>query len=88
MNNFKPPIPIYQLAFLQAYLYEIFTLKTKCEDSFKNTEWFLKENFTEEQISAVMNFFKERKYKCDCDILRNLDLKELADNSYNFHKNK
>ena len=41
------PIPIQQLAFLQAYLYEIFSAEKQCESNFKYTEWYFGENYSD-----------------------------------------
>lgn len=79
------PIPIYRIAMLQAYLYEIFSTDKKCEKNFKYTEWYLKENFSEEEIAAVIEFFKDKDLHCDCGILKKLYLRKFADDKINFH---
>ena len=80
-----PPIPIHQLAFLQAYLYEIFNEESKCENSFKHTEWYLKENFSQKEIESTIIFLKGRGLSCDCDIIKKLDLKDILKDKLNFH---
>ncbi len=79
------PIPIYRIAMLQAYLYEIFSTEKKCEKNFKYTEWYLKDNFTEEEIVAVIKLFKDKGVHCDCGILKKLDIREFVEDKINFH---
>ena len=80
-----PPIPIHRLAFLQAYLYEIFSAEEKCGSSFSHTEWYLKENFSENEIDLTIKFLKENGLSCDCDIVKKLDLKSVLKEKLNFH---
>lgn len=79
------PIPVYQLAMLQAYLYEIFDNEKECEKNFKYTEWYLRDNFSNQQIFSILKFFKQNDVNCDCGILKKINLKEVAADSINFH---
>ena len=79
------PIPIYRLAMLQAYLYEIFGSEKKCAKNFKYTEWYLIENYSEEKVKEIIKFFKEEGLNCDCGILKKIDLRELAEGKIAFH---
>lgn len=88
-NNDKkitPSAPVHHLAFLQAFLYEIFSSSKKCENNFKYTEWYLEENFSVNEINLFHDFFRSKEVKCDCDVLKKIDIRELLDESYNFHK--
>lgn len=85
MINKKLPIPIYQFAMLQAYLYEVFSTEKKCESNFKYTEWYLKEKFSENEITNIIQFFKDNGLNCDCGILKKIDLREFADDTIEFH---
>ena len=85
MNKSELPIPIYQLAILQAYLYEIFSLEGRCEKNFENAEWYLKEKFTDKEVDSILEFFSSFGLKCDCDIIHKLDLREIIDGQLKFH---
>jgi len=85
MTKTELPILIHQLAFLQAYLYEIFGGEKKCENNFKHTKWYLKENFTDKKIDLILEFFNSYGLKCDCDILKKFDLKNYSSVTLNFH---
>jgi len=37
MKKSELPIPVYEIAFLQAYLYELFSLEGHCEQNFDRT---------------------------------------------------
>lgn len=80
------PISIHRLALLQAYLYEVFSNETKCEENFKYTEWFLNENFSKTETNNLLQFLSEKEVVCDCDILKKIDLRELSPNQFEFHK--
>lgn len=79
------PIPIFQIALLQAYLYEILSNEKECEKDFKYTEWYLKDKFSEEKVSLILKFFRENGLNCDCGVLKKIDLKEIVADSINFH---
>jgi len=79
------PIQIHQLAFLQAYLYEIFSEENKCTNSFKHSKWYLKENYSEKEIEAILMSFKQIGVSCDCDIIKKLDLQDYLKGKLNFH---
>lgn len=85
MTNDELPIPIYKLAFLQSYLYQVFSLESHCENSFKNTEWYLKGKFSEAEIRDLLNHFLRLGLKCDCDIINKLDLKIFTSGKSEFH---
>jgi len=55
---------------LQAYLEQIVSIENICKDDFTHTEWYLMEKYSEEEVSAIINFFKERGMKCDCDLVK------------------
>jgi hypothetical protein len=78
MNKDNMPISIHKIALLQAYLYEIFNLKNQCTQSFSNTIWYLRENHSEAEINEILEFLKSKNANCDCEILTNLDLRDLA----------
>ena len=78
MKKLEIPIPIYRLAFLQAYLYQIFTLDNNCKKNFDNTKWYLKEKHADEEVNSTIDFFKSIGIKCDCDIINKFDLKEIS----------
>ena len=85
MTKTELAIPVFKLAFLQAYLYEIFTLKKTCENNFKHTQWYLDENFSEKNIEKLFEFFKNNELNNDCDILKKLDLKEIFASNININ---
>jgi len=86
MTENKLPMPIYRLAFLQAYLYENFSTEKECENNFKYTEWYLKENFSENEIEKIIKFFNNEGVNCDCGVIKKLDLKDYSNRQLNFHK--
>lgn len=85
MTKKNLPIPIHQIAFLQAYLYEIFSSGKKCKKNFQHTEWYLKEKFTDKEVELVFDFFNSYGLKCDCDIINKFDIKEIVDGQMKFH---
>lgn len=85
MSKLELPIPIHQLALLQAYLYEIFGGEKECEKNFKYTKWYLKENFSDLEIEEIMKYFALQSLSCDCDILNKLDLKVILNSKMKFH---
>ncbi|MEN8191360.1 MAG: hypothetical protein ABFS12_01005 [Bacteroidota bacterium] len=80
------PLPIHQIALLQSYLYEIFTYEKKCNKSFENSEWYLKEKHTEEEVTSVLEFFKNNDIMCDCDIIHKFDLRVFSEDSTKHHQ--
>ena len=78
MKKLEIPIPIHRLAYLQAYLHQIFTLDSNCKMNFDNTKWYLKETHTDEEVNSTIDFFKNKGLKCDCDIINKFDLKEIS----------
>ena len=85
MTKTEAPIPVHQLALLQAFLYEIFGGEKKCEKDFSYTKWYLKEKFSPKDIEMIIAFFKEEEIGCDCDILKKLDLRNVIEGRLNFH---
>ena len=85
MTKVNTPIPLYKLALLQAYLYQVFSLENSCKGNFKNTEWYLKENFSSEQSENILKIFERLGLKCDCDIINKLDLKKISDGEFQYH---
>ncbi len=86
MNTTKSPIPVYKLAFLQAYLYQIFSLEGTCKKNFEHTKWYLKEKYTEAEVESIIGYFKSKGLKCDCDVISKMDLKEISNEILEFHK--
>lgn len=82
----KIPVPVYRLALLQAYLYEIFTTEKRCEQNLKHTDWYLTQNFSEKDIEKIFQLLKYKEIQCDCDVIKKLDLKELSKGILNFHE--
>lgn len=78
MTKIDIPIPIYKLALLQAYLYQIYSQVNACKENFENTEWYLNENFSTEDRKNIFQFFDRLGLKCDCDVMRMLDLKDIG----------
>jgi len=78
MKNLQLPVPIYEIAFLQAYLYQIYTLESNCKKDFGNTLWYLNEKYTYEEVNSIMTYFKSHGFECDCDIINKLDLKIIS----------
>ncbi len=85
MTKAELPIPIHHIAMLQAYLYEIFGDEKECENDFKYTKWYLSGKFTDSIIEEIINFFKNDNLKCDCDVFKKFDLREIANRKINFH---
>lgn len=86
MDRPELPIAIHRLAYLQAYLYQIFTLERECKNNFDNTRWFLKETHNLEEINSIIEYFKSLGLKCDCDIINKYDLREIAKKTVKHHQ--
>lgn len=86
MKKYELPVPVYRLALLQAYLYEIFTTEKRCEQNFKYTDWYLTQNFSGKDIEKIFQLFKDKDIKCDCDVIKKLGLHELSKGTLNFHE--
>lgn len=71
---------------LQTYLEQIVSIENKRKDDFSYTEWYLKEKYSENEVYAIINFFKGSRVKCDCDVIKKVDLKELSKGTLNFHE--
>jgi hypothetical protein len=85
MKKSELPILVYEIAFLQAYLYELFSLEGHCEQNFDRTIWHLKEKHSDDVVKSVIEFFKDRGLKYDCDVIYNLDLREISKQKMGFH---
>ena len=78
------PLPIHQLALLQAYLYEVFSYEKQCRKSFDNAEWYLRDKHNEEKVESIFDFFRSKNINCDCDIINKIDLRDLS-SRINYH---
>jgi hypothetical protein len=76
MDLTKEKVNLADIAFLQAYLIEMFEFEHNCEQSFKHTEWYLDQKFNEEEKEMYFSFLKERGAKCDCDVIKIIDLRK------------
>jgi len=85
MTNLDLPMQIYELAFLQAFLYQIFTTESTCNKNFNNTEWYLNDKYTHAEVNSIINFFKNNGINCDCDIIYKIDLKHILKNTLKSH---
>lgn len=83
MKNYELPIPIYQIALLQAYLYQTFKIENQCSKNFDHTKWYLLDNYNEEEVYSIIDFFISNGVKCDCDLLSKFDLREMSKNILN-----
>lgn len=88
MNTNDLPIPIHRLAFLQAYLYQVFTLEDQCKKSFENTEWYLNEEYNDKEVSSIIDYFKKNGLECDCDIIHKFDLQDVSKDIIKTHSEK
>jgi hypothetical protein len=70
MSKNKPPVSDSEIRMLQAYLDQIVSIENKCKDDFSYTEWYLEEKYSEDEVNAIINFFRENGVKCDCGILK------------------
>ena len=85
MKKSEVPIPIHEIAFLQAYLYKIFSLEGYCKQNFERTEWHLKEIHKDEEVKSIIDFFRSNGLKCDCDVIRKFDLRDISEGKIEFH---
>jgi len=79
------PMPIYQLALLQAYLYEVFTYENHCKNSFDNSEWYLGDKYNKEEVNSIFDFFRSKDINCDCDIINKFDIREFSKDMAEYH---
>lgn len=79
------PIATHQIAFLQAYLYEVFGFENQCKKSFENSEWYLKEKHNEEDVKLIFDYFRFKNINCDCDIINKIDLRDFSKSDTNYH---
>ncbi|MDZ7764773.1 MAG: hypothetical protein U5K00_10135 [Melioribacteraceae bacterium] len=70
MNKNNQPVSNNDILMLQAYLEQVVSIENKCKDDFSHTEWYLLEKYSEEEVNAIINFFKEKGAKCDCDLVK------------------
>lgn len=85
MNGKNPPIPVHQLALLQAYLYEVFAYEKKCLKSFDNSEWYLRQKHNDDVVNSILEFFRMNDINCDCDIINKFDIRKYADSLLHYH---
>ena len=85
-KNSGLPIPIYEIAFLQAYLYEAFSIEGHCKQNFDRTEWHLKETHNEEEVKSIIEYFKNNGLICDCDIIHKFDLRKYSREKIQYHE--
>lgn len=70
MNKNNQLVSKHNIMLLQAYLENVVSIENKCKDDFSHTEWYLLEKYNEDEVNAIINFFKENGVKCDCDIVK------------------
>lgn len=70
MNKNNQPVSKNDIMMLQAYLEQVVSIENKCKDDFSHTEWYLLEKYSDEEVSAIIKFFKEKGAKCDCDLVK------------------
>lgn len=70
MSKNKQPVSEHDIILLQAYLEHVVSIENKCKDDFSHTEWYLMEKYSEEEVRIIINFFKEKGVKCDCDLVK------------------
>lgn len=74
MDVTKENINLANIAFLQAYLIEVFSYEQECEKNFKHTEWYLDQKYENEEKELYLRFIKERGATCDCDVIKKIIL--------------
>lgn len=72
MKN-EQPVSINEIVMLQAYLEHVVSIENKCKDDFSHTEWYLREKYPKEKVKAIINYFEENGFKCDCDLVKKVD---------------
>lgn len=85
MKGTPPPIPVHQLALLQAYLYEVFAYEKQCHKNFSNSEWYLRQKHNEEVVNSILEFFRSNNINCDCDIINKFDIRKYVDSLLHYH---
>jgi len=79
MKKLELSIPIHKLTFLQAYpKSNIHVRKSNVKKNFNSSEWYLKENYTDEKAKLITDYFRSKGLQCDCEIINKLDLKEIS----------
>lgn len=71
MIKINPLVPENELVFLQAFLHKAFSIENRCNDNFENTVWYLGERYSDDEVDLIIDYFKERGIKSDCDIIKN-----------------
>ncbi len=84
MNNIELPVPIHEIAILQAYLFEVFTKAGGCANNFDHSKWHLRQSHTDKEIESIIEFFKNCGLKCDCDLIKKFDIREYSKKSIKF----
>ena len=79
MSAIKEKINLADIAFLQAYLLEMFEFENECEQNFKHTKWYLQQKFDDELAELYLTFIKEHGATCDCDVIRKINIKKEAE---------
>lgn len=79
------PIEIHQIAFLQAYLYQVFSDGKSCQKSFKYTQWYFKDKYDESSINDIIDFFRSEGVNCDCELINNFNLKDYTSDYSDMH---
>ncbi len=85
MKSTNLPMQIHELAFLKAYLYELFTSANVCQNNFHHTNWYLKDKYSDDEIEKIKNHFILKNINCDCDIIFKLDLRRELKTIKSFH---
>ena len=85
MNSDNSTIWIHELAFLQAYLYELFTSEQTCHKNFDHSDWYLYEKYSKEEIKEIKQYFNRNNITCDCDIIFKLDSRDKFKTLKSFH---
>ncbi len=85
MGEIELIITIQELAFLQAYLFQVFSSEKQCKKNFDHTEWYFNEKYSSNDVSSIKNYFVNNGIFCDCDIINKFDLRIVSKNRMKFH---
>ena len=77
-NSMELPIPIQEIAFLQAYLYGVFTSDNKYNKNFNHTEWYLNAKYKDDEVTSIKTYFRNNGIECDCDIINKFDIRDIS----------
>lgn len=67
------------IALLQAYLVEVFSFEEGCRNNFKHTEWYLEQKLGKEKKEQYLDYIINSGAKCDCDVIKKIDLSNGID---------